>query len=96
MKDNHYYEAGINWPNIVPDKTETHVESIPANIFSRELLRPSDTGFVVFHEDTQGQEIFKQWPRVILFADDGLVIKRSIEFQGDTRKTKSLVFITEE
>ena len=25
---------------IVPDKTETYVESIPANIFSRELLRP--------------------------------------------------------
>ena len=32
---------------IVPDKTETHVESIPANVFSRELLRPIDTGFVV-------------------------------------------------
>jgi hypothetical protein len=32
---------------IVPDKTETHVESIPANVFSRENLRPIDTGFVV-------------------------------------------------
>ena len=32
---------------IVPDKTETHVESIPANVFIRELLRPIDAGFVV-------------------------------------------------
>jgi hypothetical protein len=32
---------------IVPDKTETHVESIAANVFSRELLRPIDNGFVV-------------------------------------------------
>ena len=32
---------------IVPDKTETHVESIPANVFSLEFLRPIDTGFVV-------------------------------------------------
>jgi hypothetical protein len=37
-----YHLAGI-----VPDKTETHVESIPANVFSRELLRPIDTGFVI-------------------------------------------------
>ena len=29
---------------IVPDKTETHVESIPANVFSRELLRPISSG----------------------------------------------------
>ena len=32
---------------IVPDKTETHVESIPANVFIRENLRPIDAGFVV-------------------------------------------------
>jgi hypothetical protein len=43
------YEAGINLKlaGIVPDKTEIHVESIPVNVFSRELLRPIDTGFVV-------------------------------------------------
>ena len=27
--------------------SETHVESIPANVFSRELIWPTDTGFVV-------------------------------------------------
>ena len=47
-KKTRYYEAGIKLAGIVPDKTETHVESIPANVFSRELLRPIDTGFVVF------------------------------------------------
>ena len=42
---NSYYEAGtyqFQIGQIVPDKTETHVESIPANVFSRELLRPID------------------------------------------------------
>ena len=39
--------ANFEIGRIVPDKTETHVESIPADVFSRELLRPIDTGFVV-------------------------------------------------
>jgi hypothetical protein len=37
----------VSISRIVPDKTETHVKSIPANVFSRELLRPIDTGFAV-------------------------------------------------
>ena len=38
----------ISIGRIVPDKTETHVESIPANVFSRELLRPIISGLVVY------------------------------------------------
>ena len=35
----------IGW--IVPHKTETHVEPIPANVFSRELLQTINSGFIV-------------------------------------------------
>ena len=40
-----YYEAGNNWLDSSPDKTETHVETILANVFSRELLQTIISGF---------------------------------------------------
>ena len=44
-----------NRPNS-SDKTETHVESIPANVFRRELLRQIISGFVVCHSATSHLE----------------------------------------
>ena len=48
----------VSMGRIVSDKTEIHVESIPANVFSRELLRPIDTGFVVVVFSTRDWAFF--------------------------------------
>ena len=40
-KNHSYYEV-----------TETHVESIPANVFRQALIWPIDTGFVVLYRDS--------------------------------------------